>query len=274
MSHSKSYAVFAPTKPSVSSRVSLERVRVTGRLCRSVKILSSAFTLIELLTVIAIIGILAAIIIPTVSKVRESARSAQCKSNLRQIGICAHLYAQENKRFPTSNAEFWTYELSPYLYPNAQTTTQKRSGGPVVECPGRALRLEGKINRSYAANQFVMPNNSGGNARFVRPEEITRPTETLLFADANQRPVDSGDQWPACSGIYLDGLRTIASLSVAANTAATADTALPNGPDKDDSSTAYFRYRHAGKFNAVMADGSVRVFEKGQIKERNVFIHY
>ena len=46
----------------------------------------AAFTLIELLTVIAIIGILAAIIIPTVGKVRDSARSAQCISNMRQVG--------------------------------------------------------------------------------------------------------------------------------------------------------------------------------------------
>jgi len=55
------------------------------------------FTLIELLTVIAIIGILAAIIIPTVGKVRKSAQTAQCVSNLRQIGMAISLYAQSNK---------------------------------------------------------------------------------------------------------------------------------------------------------------------------------
>ena len=42
------------------------------------------FTLIELLTVIAIIGILAAIIIPVASKVRQTAKNAECASNLRQ----------------------------------------------------------------------------------------------------------------------------------------------------------------------------------------------
>jgi len=57
----------------------------------------NAFTLIELLTVIAIIGILAAIIIPATSKVRGTARAAQCASNLRQIGFGIPLYSQENK---------------------------------------------------------------------------------------------------------------------------------------------------------------------------------
>jgi prepilin-type N-terminal cleavage/methylation domain-containing protein/prepilin-type processing-associated H-X9-DG protein len=56
-----------------------------------------AFTLIELLTVIAIIGILAAILIPVVGKVRESGRRAQCLSNIRQIGMTLHLYAHEHK---------------------------------------------------------------------------------------------------------------------------------------------------------------------------------
>lgn len=46
-----------------------------------------AFTLIELLTVIAIIGILAAILIPVVSRVRQSARESVGLSNLRQIGL-------------------------------------------------------------------------------------------------------------------------------------------------------------------------------------------
>ncbi|EIP99087.1 prepilin-type N-terminal cleavage/methylation domain-containing protein [Opitutaceae bacterium TAV1] len=58
---------------------------------------AAAFTLIELLTVIVIIGILCAIIIPTTVKVRQNARTVQCLSNLRQIGIAAMTYSGENK---------------------------------------------------------------------------------------------------------------------------------------------------------------------------------
>lgn len=55
-----------------------------------------AFTLIELLTVIAIIGILAAILIPVVGKVRDSARLAQTISNMRQVGAAIALYTLDN----------------------------------------------------------------------------------------------------------------------------------------------------------------------------------
>ena len=56
-----------------------------------------AFTLIELLTVIAIIGVLAAILIPVVGKVRQNARAAQCVANLRQSGTLMSLFADDNK---------------------------------------------------------------------------------------------------------------------------------------------------------------------------------
>ncbi|WP_043587322.1 type II secretion system protein [Geminisphaera colitermitum] len=56
-----------------------------------------AFTLIELLTVIAIIGILSAIILPVTGKVRQSARTASCQSNMRQIALAIILYANEQR---------------------------------------------------------------------------------------------------------------------------------------------------------------------------------
>ena len=66
-------------------------------LLRARRASSCAFTLIELLTVIAIIGILAAIIIPVVGKARASAAGAQCVSHLRQIGIASLMFTSDNK---------------------------------------------------------------------------------------------------------------------------------------------------------------------------------
>jgi prepilin-type N-terminal cleavage/methylation domain-containing protein len=58
----------------------------------------SAFTLVELLVVIGIIAILISILIPTLSRARESAQRTQCLSNLRQMAVLLNMYANVNKQ--------------------------------------------------------------------------------------------------------------------------------------------------------------------------------
>jgi type II secretory pathway pseudopilin PulG len=108
-----------------------------------------AFTLLELVVVIGVITILIALLLPTLSRVRESAKTSTCASNLRQIMLAMRMYAQENEgRLPYQAVEFrdWSGELAQLL----------KVRGTVFQCPAddmpRRKGFEDLIPRSYGVN--------------------------------------------------------------------------------------------------------------------------
>ena len=160
---------------------------------------AQSFTLIELLVVIAIIAILAALLLPALTRAREKGRQALCISNLKQSGTGLMMYAQDNADvLPTGGARGtfaavtgcwpsrWQMDIAPYVGIQAPAFDGFDGVDTVTACPSSEFE-DGPVSFRPLAG-------FGWNYRFfgqcngrIKTGIITLPSETLIVGDGSDR---------------------------------------------------------------------------------------
>lgn len=213
-----------------------------------------AFTLIELLVVISIIAILAALLMPSIGRVKEDSITTKCASNIRQIMAAAFLFASDhNGNLPrmshpiidsppipeelrvTNNdsSYFWEDLLVPYA-PNPKIFSCPKLTGAATEAQGAGksdkYALGIGINWNVMAKNYTEPNI------WVQQQQVLKPSRMVWFTDA-ANVSKTGSSWdgmvepPNGGSAYFRGNGVAAGSSV-----------MP---------------RHNGKINVGFADGHV-----------------
>jgi prepilin-type N-terminal cleavage/methylation domain-containing protein len=175
------------------------------------------FTLIELLAVIATIAILAALLLPILSKARAKAHRTSCFSNLHQLGLAWVMYSHDNGGFLVPS-----YPEDPDVWVRGDMTTLADSKNTdllrqgklfaylqnvsVYHCPtDRGVAIGGEsvpTVRSYSMNSFMGARDAGAGLIpstavgfvpfFAKESELRRPSELWAMVDEDERSINDG----------------------------------------------------------------------------------
>mgnify|MGYP002377565788 CR=1 FL=1 len=182
------------------------------RFGRSITAGRRAFTLVELLVVVAIIAILASLLLTGLGRAHQAGRLAKCRSNVRQLSVALQMYLGDHNFYPhaslmdASPPQFWTSFLVPYLSDSSfvlrglQPDTAVRPGASTVfRCPSVRPAIHRSLGTiiDYGYNSMgharqglgVRVDTSVSPVRFspVHESEVVVPSDTIALGDGMSR---------------------------------------------------------------------------------------
>jgi len=201
--------------------------------CQRTGVPRRAFTLLELLVVVSIISLLAAMLLPAIKLVRNAAEGTRCVSNLRQIMLAGEAYQQDwdSRVVPTQgyNFVYWWGSLAPYVEEQA-TVANAASKRVLRGCPAwrkspffladpTLVNGTYTLPTGYAETLFTNPvqpptlpwNNGNLSISYGAVEvplaTVTRPAERPFFADCPRWFLWAPWETGVAKQAYADNLR-------------------------------------------------------------------
>ncbi|MDD7985125.1 prepilin-type N-terminal cleavage/methylation domain-containing protein [Lentisphaera marina] len=161
-------------------------------------------SLIEILVVVAIIGILASLLLPSLGKARKRSQATVCGSNLKQMGVVFHMYTYDNKglmMYATNGlhgTSYRTWSNSGETFGAYLNNLHVHSSHDLLWCPSDPYAEAYASSNSHKREPSYGYNT--GNLASKQLNSVATPSETVAFADSGHKVEDNYWSWLLSTG--------------------------------------------------------------------------